>query len=377
MATTKTSARLEASLDERFMARAVRMAHKGLGSTYPNPSVGAVVVRGSEVIGAAHSDPTGGPHAEVKALRQAGAAAKGATLYVTLEPCCHHGRTGPCTGAILESGVARVVIGLRDPARHADGKGIRRLRRGGLVVTEGVLQGACAEVHAHYVHHVQTGRPFVSLKIACSIDGRIATPQGDSKWITGEASRARGHLLRATHDAIMVGSATAIVDDPELTCRLPGLGGRSPIRIVADGRLRLPLTSKLVRDAQKHPLWILTLPGGDGARRNAFEDCGAVLIDVEPGEGGMMDMRGALEQIAARGVTRVLVEGGARLAASLTRDRLVDRIEWFQAAKLIGGDGYPAIAGLGIKHVDGAPSFVLRETMRAGADLVSSYVRSV
>ena len=186
--------------------------------------------------------------------------------------------------------------------------------------------------------------------------------------------RNRGHLLRATHDAIMVGSRTAVVDDPQLTCRLPGLGTRSPVRIVADGRLRLPLTSKLVRDAHKIPVWILTLPHGDEARRKAFADCGVTLIDVVPGEGGVMDMRDALEKIAARGVTRLLVEGGARLAASLMRARLIDRIEWFQSPKVIGGDGYPAIAGLGVKHVEKAPVFALRELISLGEASLASYV---
>ncbi len=217
-------------------------------------------------------------------------------------------------------------------------------------------------------------RPLVTLKIASSLDGRSATHEGQSQWITGERARNRGHLLRATHDAIMVGSATAVVDDPQLTCRLPGLGTRSPVRIVADGRLRLPLTSKLVRDAHKIPVWILTLPQGDAARRKAFEDCGVTLIDVAPGEGGVMDMRDALEKIAARGVTRLLVEGGARLAASLMRARLIDRIEWFQSPKVIGGDGYPAIAGLGVKHVEKAPVFALRELISLGEDSLASYV---
>lgn len=366
--------------DTRFMKMALALAGRGLGLVAPNPAVGCVIVRdepeGPRVVGRGFTQAGGRPHAETEALRHAGDLARGATAYVSLEPCSHHGKTGPCAQALVEAGIARVVGAIADPNPEVAGRGFARLQQAGIEVVENVCAADAQYLNQGFFLTMSERRPLVTLKIASSLDGRTATHEGQSKWITGEASRAHGHLLRATHDAIMVGSATAIVDDPELTCRLPGLGERSPIRIVADGRLRLPLTSKLVRDAKKAPLWILTLPGGDNARRKAFEECGAVLIEVEPGENGLMDMRSALERIAARGITRVLVEGGARLAASLIRGRLVDRIEWFQAAKLIGGDGYPAISGLGIKHVDGAPSFVLRETMRAGPDLVSSYVRS-
>lgn len=366
--------------DIRFMKMALVLAGRGLGRVAPNPAVGCVIVReereGPRVVGRGFTQSGGRPHAETEALKHAGDLARGATAYVSLEPCSHHGKTGPCAQALIEAGVTRVVGAIADPNPDVAGRGFARLQAAGIDVTENVCAADAQFLNQGFFLTMSERRPLVTLKIASSLDGRTATHEGKSKWITGEASRARGHLLRATHDAIMVGSATAIVDDPELTCRLPGLGDRSPIRIVADGRLRLPLTLKLVREAQKHPLWILTLPGGNGARRKAFEDCGAVLIDVGPGDDGLMDMRAALEQIAARGVTRILVEGGARLAASLMRARLVDRIEWFQASKIIGGDGYPAIAGLGIKHVDGAASFVLREMIKAGPDTVSSYVRS-
>ena len=366
--------------DIPFMKLALALAARGLGRVAPNPAVGCVIVReeadGPRIVGRGFTQPGGRPHAETEALKRAGALARGATAYVSLEPCAHHGKTGPCAEALIEAGIARVVGALADPNPEVAGRGFSRLQAAGIEVTENVCAADAQYLNEGFFLTMSERRPLVTLKIASSLDGRTATHDGQSKWITGELSRARGHLLRATHDAILVGSATAIVDDPTLTCRLPGLGDRSPIRIVADGRLRLPLTSKLVREAQKVPLWILTLRGGDGARRKAFEECGAVVIDVEPGEGNVMDMRSALQAVAENGVTRVLVEGGARLAASLMRGRLVDRIEWFQAAKLIGGDGYPAIAGLGVRHLDGAPVFRLRDTARSGADMQLSYVRS-
>lgn len=367
--------------DIPFMKAALALAERGLGRVAPNPAVGCVIVReeaeGPRVVGRGYTRPGGRPHAETEALAQAGDLARGATAYVSLEPCSHHGKTGPCAEALIEAGIARVVGAIADPNPEVAGRGFARLEAAGVEVTENVCAADAQYLNQGFFLTMSERRPLVTLKIAASLDGRTATHEGQSKWITGEASRARGHLLRATHDAILVGSATAIVDDPELTCRLPGLGDRSPVRVVADGRLRLPLTSKLVREADRVPLWILTMAEGDAVRRKAFEDCGVELIDVAPGEGGVMDMRRAMELLAERGMTRVLVEGGARLAASLMRDALVDRIEWFQAAKLIGGDGYPAVAGLGIRHVEGAPHFVLRHAGRSGGDLYASYVRSV
>lgn len=365
--------------DIRFMKMALALAERGLGQVAPNPAVGCVIVReegGSpRVVGRGWTQPGGRPHAETEALKQAGALAKGATAYVSLEPCSHHGKTGPCAGALIEAGIARVVGTIADPNPEVAGRGFAMLQAKGIEVTENICAADAYYLNEGFFLTMSERRPLVTLKIASSLDGRTATHDGHSQWITGEAARNQGHLLRATHDAIMVGSATAIVDDPDLTCRLPGLEERSPVRIVADGRLRLPLTSRLVRDAKKVPVWILTLPGGDNHRRDAFEECGVTLIDVEPGEGGVMNMRLAMEALAARGLTRVLVEGGARLAASLMHDHLVDRIEWFQAPKIIGGDGYPAIASLGVKKLVEAPGFALHHTARAGADTVASFVR--
>lgn len=368
--------------DTQFMKHALALAARGLGRVAPNPAVGCVIVRedevgGPRIVGRGWTQPGGRPHAEVKALHRAGSLAKGATAYVSLEPCAHRGRTGPCATALIEAGIARVVGALADPNPEVSGRGFAMLQAKGIEVTENVCTAEARHLNEGFFLTMTDGRPLVTLKIASSLDGRTATSDGHSQWITGEEARARGHLLRATHDAIMVGSATAIVDNPELTCRLPSLDERSPVRIVADGRLRLPLTSKLVRDAKKVPLWVLTLPGGDTDRRKAFEECGVDLIDVKQGEAGVMDMRVALGLIAERGITRLLVEGGARLAASLMREELVDRIECFQAGKLIGGDGYPAIAALGVKQLDDAPLFALRDVSRLGHDMLARFVRSV
>lgn len=365
--------------DTQFMKMALALAERGLGQVAPNPAVGCVIVRedGDEprVVGRGWTQAGGRPHAETEALKRAGTLAKGATAYVSLEPCAHHGKTPPCAEALIEAGVARVVGAIADPNPEVAGRGFALLQAKGVEVTENICAADAYYLNEGFFLVMSEKRPLVTLKVAASLDGRTATHDGNSQWITGDDARARGHLLRATHDAIMVGSATAIVDDPELTCRVPGLAARSPIRIIADGRLRLPLTSKLVASAKETPLWVLTRPDGDAQRRNAYEDCGAELIDVEPGEGGVMNMRVALEQIAARGVTRLLAEGGARLAASLVRARLVDRIEWFQAPKLIGGDGTPAIAALGVKHLDNAPLFILQDVVQLGEDSLASYVR--
>ncbi|PKQ08576.1 MAG: riboflavin biosynthesis protein RibD [Alphaproteobacteria bacterium HGW-Alphaproteobacteria-12] len=365
--------------DMQFMKMALALAERGLGQVAPNPAVGCVIVRdeGGEprVVGRGWTQAGGRPHAETEALARAGTLAKGATAYVSLEPCAHHGKTPPCAEALIKAGIARVVGAIADPNPEVAGRGFALLQAKGVEVTENICTADARYLNEGFFLVMSEKRPLVTLKVATSLDGRTATHDGNSKWITGDDARARGHLLRATHDAIMVGSATAIVDDPELTCRVPGLAARSPIRIIADGRLRLPLTSKLVASAKETPLWVLTRPDGEAQRRRAYEDCGVELIDVEPGEGGVMDMRAALEQIAARGVTRLLAEGGARLAASLVRARLVDRIEWFQAPKLIGGDGTPAISALGVKHLDNAPLFMLQDVVQLGEDSLASYVR--
>jgi diaminohydroxyphosphoribosylaminopyrimidine deaminase / 5-amino-6-(5-phosphoribosylamino)uracil reductase len=367
VARTRRSAAHTASSDERFMARAIRLARAGLGSTYPNPSVGAVVVRRGRVVGAARSDPTGGPHAEVKALVQAGAAARGATLYVTLEPCCHVGRTGPCTHAILESGLARVAVGMRDPAPHADGKGIRRLAARGVAVTEGVLGEACAELHAHYVHHVATGRPWVTLKVASTLDGRIATADGDSRWITSERARRYGHRLRAQHHAIAVGVGTVLVDDPRLDVRL--VKGVDPVPVVFDSRLRVA-GARPMPQVIRHGTIVLHVPGVSSRARAAVERTDAELVEVEATHDGRVDIGAALRILGRREIRSLLVEGGGLLHGSFVGAALWKRMYLFQAPKLLG-DGRSMIAGVVCSEVGGAPRVRVVNRQRVGDDLLT------
>ena len=363
------------STDTDFMTMALTLAERGLGQVAPNPSVGCVIVADGVVVGRGHTQAGGRPHAETVALAHAGDKARGATAYVTLEPCAHHGKTGPCAEALVASGITKVVAAVSDPDPRVAGRGFAMLEKAGIEVVEGVCMARALYLNQGFFLKVNEERPLVTLKIASSADGRTASKSGHSKWITGSGARERGHLLRATHDAIMIGSATAIVDDPTLTCRLPGLEARSPVRIIADGRLRLPLTSKLVRDARKVPVWILTFADADAGRRAAFIDCGVELIDVPVvSDTGLMDMKAAMRILAQRGLTRVLVEGGARLASSLVRARLVDRVEWFRSSTIMGGDAYPAIAALGVERVDDAPKMSLTHQLALGSDTLSSYV---
>ena len=361
--------------DLNHMRAALALAGRGLGTTWPNPAVGCVLVKDGVVVGRGWTQPGGRPHAETEALKRAGAAARGATAYVSLEPCDHHGKTPPCSEALIAAGVARVVIACEDPDPRVAGNGIRRLRAAGIPVDTGVCADEAWELNRGFFTRVLHDRPLVTLKLATTLDGRIATHRGDSKWITGPEARALGHGLRARHDAIMVGIRTALADDPELTCRLPGLDGRSPVRIVFDSRLRLPLTGTLVRTAKQVPTWIVTCASMDGLRRQALLDCGVQLIGVPADGAGLPDPKRAMAELAARGLTRVLVEGGATLAASLLRADLVDRLEWFRASRVIGGDGTAAVAGFGVDTLAHTADFDRVRVRRAGDDMVESYVR--
>jgi diaminohydroxyphosphoribosylaminopyrimidine deaminase/5-amino-6-(5-phosphoribosylamino)uracil reductase len=360
-------------LDIAFLRAALTLARRGLGNVWPNPAVGCVIVKDGAVVGRGWTQPGGRPHAETGALDQAGALARGATAYVSLEPCSHWGETPPCAEALIQAGLSRVVGALEDPDPRVAGQGYAKLAAAGLAVTRDLLAAEAAELNAGFLLRVAAGRPLVTLKVASSLDGRIASHTGASRWITGEPARARGHLLRAQHDAVLVGGQTALIDDPELTCRLPGLAARSPVRVVADGRLRLSLTSRLVRSARRIPSWVLVLPGTDASRRQAFAECGVELIEVPADAAGNLDPAAALAALGARGLTRVLVEGGGRLAAALLRAGLVDRVAWFRAPSVIGGDGIPAAAPFGIDAPDAAPRFVREDALELGDDRLETY----
>jgi diaminohydroxyphosphoribosylaminopyrimidine deaminase/5-amino-6-(5-phosphoribosylamino)uracil reductase len=345
---------------------------------WPNPAVGCVVVReeaDGAVVGRGWTQPGGRPHAETEALRRAGAAARGAIAYVSLEPCAHAGKTPPCAEALIAAGIARVVAAVEDPDPRVSGRGIAKLRAAGIRVDIGACAEAAADLNAGFFLRVREGRPLVSLKLATSLDGRIATRAGDSRWITGEAARRRAQLLRATHDAILIGSGTALADDPALTCRLPGLLDQSPVRVVLDGRLRLPDSAKLLATAREVPTWIMTATSSAGARRAALERAGAEVIAVPAGPDGRLSLREALRALGERGITRLLAEGGSAVAAGLLRDDLVDRVYWFRSTSIIGGDGLAAAAALGAERLADAKQFSRTDTEAIGADVLETLQR--
>jgi diaminohydroxyphosphoribosylaminopyrimidine deaminase / 5-amino-6-(5-phosphoribosylamino)uracil reductase len=358
--------------DLAHMRAALALARRGLGNVWPNPAVGCVLVGTGHVVGRGWTAPGGRPHAETEALRRAGPRAGGATAYVSLEPCSHHGQTPPCAEALIEAGVGRVVAAIEDPDPRVCGTGIARLRAAGVAVEVGVGAAEAAEINAGFFSRIRWGRPLVTLKLATSLDGRIAMPSGESRWITGPSARSRAHLWRARHDAVMVGIGTVLADDPQLTCRLAGLGASSPVRVVVDRQLRIPPTARLVAEAREVPAWVLTSRSADPARRETLLGRGAEVIDIDVGENGL-DLEAALAALGDRGITRLLIEGGARLAAALLNARLVDRLAWFQAPLLIGGDGVPAVGALGIAALAEAPAFERISTEAIGADLLTIF----
>jgi len=352
------------------MQAALGLARRGLGEVWPNPSVGCVVVADGHVVGRGRTAAGGRPHAETEALHQAGVRSSGATVYVTLEPCSHHGHTPPCAEALIGAGIARAVVALEDPDPRVCGRGIAALTRAGIIVDLGCCAEQARAVNAGFITRVERGRPMLTLKVASSLDGRIATHKGESRWITGAAARDYGHLLRADHDAIMIGSGTALADDPSLDCRLPGLEGRSPLRIVVDGHLVLPLTGKLVASAKQRPLWVLTRSGNAPERLAALADCGVEVIEVPPAADGRIDLAAAMRELGNRGLTRLLVEAGGHLAAALVRANLVDRLAWFRAPLLLGGDGLASVLSIGIDRMEEAPRWRRLSVTCLGPDIL-------
>lgn len=349
------------------MRRALELARRGEGRTRPNPPVGAVIVRDGTVVGEGFHPAAGEPHAEIFALRQASTRARKATLYVTLEPCCHVGRTGPCSEAVIAAGIARVVVGTRDPNPRVDGGGIERLRTAGIAVESDVLGAECRRLIAPFAKHVTTGLPFVTLKAGITLDGAVATTSGESQWITGEASRAAAHRLRDRSDALMVGVGTVLADNPRLTTRLAGGEGRNPLRIVVDSQLRTPADAALL--AEPGEVLILTTPSAPSQAAARLEAVGAEVLRVEPSLTGV-DLAAALRLLGARGVQSILLEGGGRLNHSALHAGLVDRVCTFVAPLLLGGSGIPLFAGEGVARLDEA--IRLREVRieRCGDDVL-------
>ena len=355
--------------DADHMAHALRLAARGLGNVWPNPAVGCVLIRDGQVVGRGWTQPGGRPHAEVRALQQAAGLTANATAYVTLEPCAHHGQTPPCAEALIAAGVARVVTALTDPDPRVSGKGHALLRQAGIAVTEGCLSAEATRLNAGFLKRVTQGLPVVTLKLAATLDGRTATATGESRWITGPEARRKVHALRMLHDAVLVGSGTALADDPDLTVRNLG-AGHQPVRIVIDRMLAHAPDSRLGQSAGQSPVWLLHGPAAVKAARDAWAETGATLIET-PEAGGHLDLQAALRALAARGLTRVLVEGGATLGAALIRAGLVDDLALFSGAALIGAEGHPALGPLELPALNDAPRPTLRETLRLGPDLYS------
>jgi diaminohydroxyphosphoribosylaminopyrimidine deaminase/5-amino-6-(5-phosphoribosylamino)uracil reductase len=359
--------------DQSAMRAALTLARRGLGAVWPNPAVGCVIVKEGRVVGRGWTQPGGRPHGETEALRRAGEAARGAAAYVSLEPCCHWGKTPPCVDSLIAAGVRRVVVALEDPDRRVAGEGVRRLRAAGLETETGLYAEEAAEINAGFLCRLRLGRPLVTLKLATSLDGRIATHLGESQWITGPPALERAHALRAAHDAIMVGTGTVLADDPRLTCRLSGLSHHSPVRVVIDRHLRIPLTARLISEARDVPTWVITLTSAHPARREALLASGVTVIDADPDPEGVVCLSDALAALGERGITRLLVEGGGQLAAGLAHAQLVDRLAWVHAPMLIGGDGVPAIAGFGLEVLADAPRFERLSTETVGGDVLTTF----
>ncbi len=361
--------------DNRFMAMALALAARGLGQVWPNPAVGCVIVSGNRVVGRGWTRPGGRPHAETVALAQAGAAARGATAYVTLEPCAHTGQTPPCTEALIGSGVARVVVALEDPDPRVDGRGLGRLHAAGIAVVTGVMATEAAALQRGFLLRIRDDRPMVTLKLAGSFDGRIATATGESQWITGPESRRAVHGLRASHDAVLVGGGTARADDPQLTVR--GLGPvRQPVRVVWTRHLDVPLNGALARTAGEVPVWICHGSDAEPGVVAAWEGLGARLFAVPVGAARQIDPGAALRALGEAGLTRIFCEGGGALAASLLAAGQVDELVGFTAGLALGAEGRPALGAMGVDRLADAPRFQLAETRPIGGDVMHRWVRA-
>ena len=353
--------------DEAYIERAIALAERGRGLVSPNPMVGAVVVAGGTVAGEGWHEGPGTPHAEVLALRDAGEAARGATLYTSLEPCDHHGRTPPCTDAIIASGIARVVSCLRDPNPVVDGRGFAKLERAGVEVRSGPLAEDAARQNKAFLKHVRTGRPFVIWKAAASLDGKVAARDGTSRWITGQAARADVHRLRAWSDAIVVGARTAEIDDPSLTVREPGYRGRPPLRVLVDARGRVPATGDLFDDAA--PTLVATTELSPSGRRDEWAAAGAEVVELAR-EGERVALGELVEHLGKRDVQGVLLEGGPTLAWAAVEEGIVDEVVVYLAPKLIGGADAPGVLdGRGIAPVSRALPLRIRAFDLVGEDL--------
>ena len=358
--------------ERRYMRMACRLARQAAGRTSPNPMVGAVLVRGGKIVGAGYHRFAGADHAEIAALKNAGAKAKGATLYITLEPCSHYGRTPPCADALIRAGIKEVVAAMRDPNPQVAGRGFSKLRRAGVKVRLGLLEAECRTMLEAYSKFISQGIPFVTLKLAATLDGKIAASSGDSRWVTGARARALVHRWRNEMDAVLVGAATARADDPQLTCRIAG--GRNPYRVVLDSRLRMPLTAQVFKQKDAAKTILAATGAASPAKICAVKALGALVWRL-PVKGHQVAWRPLLRKLAGHGIVSVLIEGGAAVAASALKNGVVDKVEFFYAPKIIGGDGRAMIDGLAIGKMVQAIQLKNISARSVGADLlVTAYL---
>jgi len=358
--------------DSRFMRLALGLAGRGLGNVWPNPAVGSVIVKDGRIVGRGWTQPGGRPHAERRALDQAGPAARGATAYVTLEPCAHHGHTPPCAEALIAAGVVRVVSALEDPDPRVAGRGHAMLRAAGIAVETGVLEAEARALQAGFLSRIERGRPWLALKLGASFDGRIALASGESQWITGPHSRAHVQALRARFDAVLVGGGTARADDPLLTVRA-FTPRRAPVRLVASALLDLP-RARLAGSLDAAPLWLLHGPEAPDEARAFWGGLGAELIEIPMAERGL-DATALLRALGSRGLTRVFCEGGGQFAASLIAAGLVDELIGFTAGVVLGADAKPGIGDLGLSRLAEAPRYRLAEVQPMGGDVLARWLR--
>ena len=362
--------------DRRFMQLALTLGRRGLGRTWPNPAVGAVVVKDGVVVGRGWTQPGGRPHAEPEALRRAGEAARGATLYVTLEPCSHVGKSPPCADAVIAAGIVRVVAAIEDPNPLVAGQGHARLRAAGIAVDVGLGADEAARDHAGHFRRVRDKRPHVILKLAVSTDDKIAAVGHKPVAITGEAAKTRVHLLRAQCDAILVGIGTVLADDPLLTCRLPGMAARSPVRMVLDRALRVPGNSRLVHSARQTPLWLMASELAEAPAATKLTAAGAQVIRLPPTAAQRLDLPAVLHALSERGITRLMVEGGSRVASSFVAAGLVDEIWLLRGGDAIGADGIAALHALPLTAITQSPYFCVRASETLDKDVLTVYERA-
>ncbi len=362
--------------DRRYMQLALTLGRRGLGRTWPNPAVGAVVVKDGVIVGRGWTQPGGRPHAEPEALRRAGEAARGATLYVTLEPCSHFGKSPPCADAIIAAGISRVVAAIEDPNPEVAGKGHAKLRAAGIAVDVGLFADEAAHDHAGHFRRVRDKRPHVILKLAVSADDKIGAAGSKPVAITGEAAGRRVHLLRAQSDAILVGIGTVLADDPMLTCRLPGMAARSPVRVVLDRALRIPGESRLVHSARETPLWVVASELAEAPAAAKLGAAGTQVIRLAPTSAPGLDLAAVLHALSEKGITRLMVEGGSRVASSFVAADLVDEVWLLRGPEAIGAGGIAALDALPLSEITQSPRLKLRASETLGKDTLTIYERA-